>query len=84
MAALSTAARQLIRREWSSDLSRRGDAFSLSRAQLDAAIAATDDWIELNAAAFNLALPVVARSNLTVAQKAELFMHVARARFLAG
>ena len=81
MAALSTADKLAIRVLWGSDLSGRREAFGLSKADLDAAITATDNWIDTNAAAFNTALPVAARTTLTVAQKAELFMRVALKRF---
>lgn len=81
MANLATAQKVAVRATWGSDLSARAEAFKLSRADLDAAITATDNWIELNAAAFNLALPLVARTNLTAAQKAELFMRVAQKRY---
>lgn len=47
---------------------------------LDAAIAATDDWIEANQAAFNTALPVAFRTNASLAQKTLLFCVVAMRR----
>lgn len=81
MASLTTQARNAIRKAWSSAISDRRELFGLSRADLDAAIAATDDWIDTNSAAFNTALPVAARTTLTPAQKAELFMLVASKRF---
>ena len=81
MAALSAAQRLAIRVLWGSDLSGRREAFNLSKVDLDAAIIATDNWIDTNAAAFNTALPVAARTTLTATQKAELFMRVALKRF---
>lgn len=81
MAALTNPQRLAVRTGYGSDLSNRREAFALTKAQLDAAIAATDDWIDANAAAFNSALPVAARNNLTAAQKAELFHLVALKRF---
>ncbi len=79
--ALTTPQRQALRAALGSDVSARRDPLPLTRAQFDAAIAATDDWIEANATAFNNALPAAARNNLTAAQKAELFYRVARARY---
>jgi len=62
-------------------LSERRDAFNLTKPQLDATIAAIDDWIEGNAASFNTALPLPARTQLTAAHKLELFFLVAQRRF---
>ena len=81
MAVLPTVRRQLLRAEFGRRVSERREAFALTKAQLDAAIAATDDWIEANATAFNNALPVAARNNLTASQKTELFHLVAVARY---
>ena len=81
MAVLTLAQRQAARAEYGSLLSERRDAFNLTKPQLDAAIAAIDDWIEANAASFNAALPLPARTDLTAAQKVELFFLVARRRF---
>jgi hypothetical protein len=54
---------------------------TLLKADLRAAVDATDQWIEDNAAAFNAALPVAARNALTASQKAELFSIVALKRY---
>lgn len=81
MAVLSNAIRLQIRAAFASLISQRREPFALTRAQLDAAIAATDDWIDANAAAFNTALPAAARNGLSAAQKAELFSFVALRRF---
>jgi hypothetical protein len=45
-----------------------------------AAVNATDQWIEDNAAAFNTALPVAFRTNATAPQKTILFCLVAMRR----
>lgn len=79
--ALTSLQKQALRALWSSLVSERREAFPLTKAQLDAAITATDDWIESNAASYNTALPVAARTNLTAGQKAELFMRVALKRY---
>lgn len=61
-------------------LSDRATSCSLTKAQLRAAVDATDDWIDQNAAAYNTALPVAARNALTATQKLWLFLYVARRR----
>jgi len=52
----------------------------ISKGELLAAVAATDDWIEANQAAINAALPQPFRANATTAQKTLLFCAVALAR----
>lgn len=80
MAVLSTGDRQLVsaltQRRWSADQT----SCSITKAQLLAAVDATDQWIDDNAAAFNTALPVAARTNLTLEQKTLLFCFVALRR----
>ena len=82
MAVLSPAQRQGIRADFGNRLSTRREIFNLTKPQLDAAIAAIDDWIETNAASFNAALPLPARTMLTTAEKAELFSMVALKRYV--
>lgn len=53
---------------------------AVTKTDLAAAIAATDDWIEANQASFNTALPQPARGALTTAQKTFLFCYVAMRR----
>lgn len=53
---------------------------ALTKADIQAAAAVYDQLIEDNAAAFNLALPVAARTGLSAAQKLDLFMLVAERR----
>lgn len=53
---------------------------ALTKADLRAAVDATDQWIDDNASAFNTALPLAARTNLTAAQKTFLFCYVALRR----
>ncbi len=63
-------------------LMRRDESFgTLTKADLRAAVDATDDWIEANQGAFNAAIPLPARSELTARQKALLFMAVAARKF---
>lgn len=53
---------------------------AVSKPDLAAALAATDDWIDANQAAFNAALPQPARGALSTAQKTFLFCYVAMRR----
>lgn len=52
----------------------------ITKADLQAAIAAADDWVDTNASTFNLALPLAFRTNATPAQKAALLCFVASRR----
>lgn len=51
-----------------------------AKPDLDAAIAATDDWIDTNSAAFNTALPTAFKNGATALQKTVLFCVVALRR----
>jgi len=62
---------------WYSNLREEID---LSKAELRAAVDATDVWIDSNQASYNAALPVPAQTNLTLAQKTFLFCSVALMR----
>lgn len=57
----------------------------LLKADLVAAVNATDDWVEANAATYNAALPVPFRTTTTSVQKAALlaFICFRRAGFLS-
>ena len=56
-------------------------ASGLTKAQLRAAVDATDQWVEDNSASFNTALPVAVRTALTAKQKAILFSIVSLRRY---
>jgi len=60
--------------------SRFWTVIAISKAELLAAVGATDDWVEDNAASYNAALPQAARSNLSLGQKTLLLCVVAIAR----
>lgn len=62
-------------------LSAEGDKLDIGKADLREAFNATDAWIDDNAASFNAALPVAARTSLTAKQKVRLFVFVAERRF---
>ena len=83
MAALSAADKSRIatglQRHWSAVW----ESMPLSKAQLAAAIDATDTWIDTNAATYNSALPTAARNGLTAGQKTFVFCVVAAMRVSA-
>lgn len=68
----------LLQREWSGRNEQTG---AMTKADLLAAVAAVDDWIDANAASYNQALPQPARDALTAPQKVELLYRVARRRY---
>ena len=80
MAILPDADRKRIWRGLSRYWSKKWELLNLSETDLQAAIAATDTWIENNQASYNNALPAIARTNLTLIQKTLLFCAVALMR----
>jgi len=52
----------------------------ITKTDITAAVAATDDWIDTNQASFNTALPVNFRTNANLATKTFLFCYVAMRR----
>jgi len=52
----------------------------LIKADVSAAVNATDDWIEANQTAFNAALPLPFRTTATTVQKTIVFAYVALRR----
>lgn len=81
MANLSDSDRLTCSFEYIEKLNVERELLPLTKAQLKAAIDATDTWIDNNAASFNSALPTAARNNLSAKQKARLFLFVANKRF---
>lgn len=78
MALLDSVARARTAAQWMRD---NAEAFGgVTKADLRAAVNATDDWIEANQTSFNQALPVAARTGLSAAQKTMLFCWVAMRR----
>lgn len=65
-----------LMRWWSKDRERVG----ITKAQLQAAVNSTDEWIDSSQASYNTSLPTAARTNLTTTQKTLLFCVVALAR----
>mgnify|MGYP000393784282 CR=1 FL=1 len=82
MAALSTQDRQRVwrgmMRFWSG---QRTSVAGITKADLQAAVNAADDWADQNAASFNSALPATFRNNATSGQKALLLAVVVLARY---
>jgi hypothetical protein len=54
-----------------------GEPLALLKTDLSAAVAAVDSWCDSNATSFNTAIPLPARTSLTVRQKALLLAKVA-------
>lgn len=79
--ALTTQQQQALRAQYGQIVSARYDAFNVTKAQLDATIAAIDGWIDANAASFNAAIPQPQRGLLTSQQKAELLYLIALKRY---
>jgi hypothetical protein len=78
MAVLDATARTRTRNEW---MRRQVETLAgVTKADLQAAVDATDTWIDSNQAAFNAALPATFRNNATLSQKTLLFCFVARRR----
>lgn len=85
MALLNTAQRAEARTAFIDELARnRGETIATLKADVLAAINAADDWVEANAASFNAALPVAARTTLNARQKARLLLHVVAKRYEVG
>jgi len=80
MAVLPDVDRKRVWRGLSRWWSNVREPFALTKVDLQAAIAATDTWIDNNQASFNSALPVAARNNMTQTQKTLLFCAVALMR----
>lgn len=80
MAVLSAASRAGIWRKVQRYWSDQREACNFTKAQLSAAVDATDDWIEANQTSFNQALPAQFRNNATLQQKTILFLYVAARR----
>lgn len=80
MAQLSTADRQRVWRGFMRYISMLHEPIGIDKIELQAAINATDTWIDNNQSSFNSALPVASQSGMTASQKTLLFCGVALAR----
>lgn len=82
---LSNAQRRELWAEFMRDISKNREELGLlTKADLRAAIDATDQWIEDNQASFNTALPEAARLGLSTIQKVKLFFFVAKQRYISS
>ena len=84
MAELDTADRARIWRGLQRYWSNLREDVDLDKAELLAAIVATDVWINNNQASYHSALPAAAQSGLTAIQKTLLFCAVALLRVDPG
>ena len=84
MAVLDTEDRARIWRSLQRYWSNVRETVDLSKAELLAAVDATDGWINDNQGSYNSALPVAAQSGLTAVQKTLLFCAVALLRVDPG
>lgn len=80
MAVLSDTERQATYLAAMQLMSDQRQSCAITKAQLRAAIDAADDWADTNAAAYNSALPVAARNNLTAGQKALVLAYICMKR----
>lgn len=81
MAVLSNADRREVWAEFMRS-TEAGETFSITKAELRAAVDAIDGWVDDNAASFNAAIPQPARGALTARQKARLLSRVIAQRFV--
>ena len=84
MPVISNISRAEVSAEIQEGLSTVREGLGLTKPQLLAAVAAADQWASDNAAAFNAALPLPARTVLTASQKARLLTAVIEKRWKVG
>jgi hypothetical protein len=77
MAVLDATNRLLLANQWMRD---QLEALGVTKADVRAAVDATDAWIDGNQAAFNTALPLAFRNAASLTQKTLLFCYVAMRR----
>lgn len=78
MAVLSNGDRAAVTADWQRE---NNLPIAINKPDLRAAINAIDQWCDDNAAAFNSAIPLPARTALSARQKAWLLSTVIRRRF---
>jgi hypothetical protein len=81
MAVLPTNDRIKINTGFQQESSSTYEALALTKADLQAAVDAIDAWADANAASFNSAIPLPARTALTTRQKARLLALVLQRRY---
>jgi molybdopterin-guanine dinucleotide biosynthesis protein len=80
MAVLADNERLALWADLMREMSAAGEAVSITKADLRAALNAADAWADSNAASYNTAIPQPARGALTARQKARLLTYVIRRR----
>ena len=81
MAVLPNADRAAVSADFQRDKSALREVVAgLTKPDLRAAVNAIDDWLDLNAPALNLAIPLPARTALTGQQKLDLILRVLQRR----
>ena len=83
MAVLSDPDRLACSGEFQSDRAT-GQFGAVTKADIRAAVNALDDFLNTNAATINSAIPLPARTALTVPQKALLLQYVIQKRYIKG
>jgi hypothetical protein len=78
VAVLDATNRARIIAQWMRDQTE--SLVGVTKADLRAAVDATDSWIDSNQTSFNNALPAAAKTNLSLTQKTLLFCYVAMRR----
>jgi hypothetical protein len=81
MAVLSESDRAAL---WAAWMRENSESCGITKADLRAAVDAADAWVDANAASFNSALPLPARTTLSSAQKARMLALIVRRRFDVG
>lgn len=84
MATLSNPQRAAAWGETMGEMSRDNEACGVKKDDLRSAINAADDWVDANMVAFNLTLPILARTNLTQRQKTRILVKVLQKRLEGG
>ena len=74
--ALTTEQRQELFAEFQRYESSNKNPIDCTKPDLKAAVDGIDDWIDSNQASFNAAIPLPARTSLTMKQKLRLFMKI--------
>ena len=81
MAVLADNDRLALWADLMREMSANGEAVSITKADLRAALNAADVWADTNSTSYNTALPQPARGALTARQKARLLAFVIRRRY---
>lgn len=84
MAIMDAAGRLQAFKDMLDEVRRADTPCNVTKAQMQAAVDAIDDWVDANAVAMNSALPVAARNGLSTTQKAMLLMAVIARRYKVG